>query len=122
MPRQAMILHLYNAGFHTKHIATVLNITVHTLYQHLKGIYYKFDVHNIDDAIEKGINVYYKPKTGGPVNQNLTMRDYFAAKALEGYLVAPDLGWDYAQVATASYKMADEMLKAREKRKREMSA
>jgi hypothetical protein len=45
----------------------------------------------------------------------ISMRDYFAAKALEGYLVAPDLGWDYAEVATASYKMADEMLKAREK-------
>ena len=45
----------------------------------------------------------------------MTLRDYFAAKALEGYLIAPDLGWDYAQVAVASYKIADEMLKAREK-------
>ena len=45
----------------------------------------------------------------------MTLRDYFAAKALEGFLIAPDLGWDYSEVARASYKMADEMLKAREK-------
>ena len=52
---------------------------------------------------------------GGAVQEGMTLRDYFAAKALEGYLIAPDLGWDYAEVATASYMMADEMLKAREK-------
>ena len=45
----------------------------------------------------------------------MTLRDYFAAKALEGFLIAPDLGWDYSEVARASYKMADAMLKAREK-------
>ena len=46
--------------------------------------------------------------------QGMTMRDYFAAKAMQGYLIAPDCGLDFDEIATASYKMADAMLRARE--------
>jgi hypothetical protein len=46
----------------------------------------------------------------------MTMRDYFAAQAMQGMLAACT-GWSDAyqeRMAKASYKMADEMLKARD--------
>ena len=46
----------------------------------------------------------------------MTMRDYFAAKAMQGMLAACT-GWSEAQqerLAKCSYAMADAMLKARE--------
>lgn len=46
----------------------------------------------------------------------MTMRDYFAAKAMQGYLAAPDCGLDMEEVAAFSYKMAGHMLAAREPR------
>ena len=55
MPRQRLILQHYRDGFTTAHIAKKLGIKVNTLYVHLKRIYYKLDVHNIRDAIEKGL-------------------------------------------------------------------
>ena len=46
----------------------------------------------------------------------MTLRDYFAAKAMQGLLSDPD--WrqdmDFDDTALAAYKMADAMLKARE--------
>ncbi len=60
-------------------------------------------------------------QTGGPAfpvppntwydKQGMTLRDYFAAKALT--LVWPD-GDDDEHVAQRAYEVADEMLKARE--------
>ena len=41
----------------------------------------------------------------------ISVRDYFAAKAMQGLIVDVD-GHDY--IAEVSYKMADAMLKARE--------
>lgn len=55
MPRQKQILELYKDGFTTARIAEKLGIKVNTLYTHLKRIYYKLEVHNIKDAIEKGL-------------------------------------------------------------------
>ena len=60
------------------------------------------------------------PKTpfieiGTPQN-GMTLRDYFAAKAMQGMLAACT-GWSEAQqerLAKCSYAMADAMLKARE--------
>lgn len=63
-------------------------------------------------------------QTGGPAfpyefgscNKGMTLRDYFAAKAMQGMLAACT-GWSEAQqerLAKCSYSMADEMLKARE--------
>ena len=46
----------------------------------------------------------------------MTLRDYFAAKAMQGLLA--DSGWrhdmDFEDTAHAAYKQADAMLKARE--------
>ena len=47
----------------------------------------------------------------------MTLRDYFAAKAMQGMLSGlladgMDLGW--SDVATNAYQMADAMMKARE--------
>jgi hypothetical protein len=51
------------------------------------------------------------------IDQNgMTLRDYFAAKAMQGLLSDPD--WrqdmDFEETAHAAYKQADAMLKARE--------
>jgi hypothetical protein len=63
-----------------------------------------------------------KKETGGPafpaMNDNgywvggMTLRDYFAAKAMEGKLSAGATGYD--DIALHAYKYADAMLKARE--------
>lgn len=47
--------------------------------------------------------------------RGMTLRDYFAAKAMQGMLSACT-GWseaDQERLAKCSYKMADEMMKAR---------
>ena len=69
--------------------------------------------------------------TGGPAfpikqyNRNImafeevcgmTLRDYFAAKAMQGFMASPLLKVELGEYATAlnAYKVADAMLKARE--------
>lgn len=50
-------------------------------------------------------------------DRGMTLRDYFAAKAMQGMLSACT-GWsesDQERLAKCSYKMADEMMKARNK-------
>ena len=61
--------------------------------------------------------------TGGPAfpapagrltpitDQGMTMRDYFAAKAMQGLM---DAAMPMPEIAQAAYQMADDMLKARE--------
>jgi hypothetical protein len=57
--------------------------------------------------------------TGGPafpvgLSAGMTLRDYFAAKAMEGVLSRPTAGLlDAEDIAPAVYRMADAMLKAR---------
>ncbi len=54
---------------------------------------------------------------GGGRIEGMTLRDYFAAKALQGLLVAtvtPITVWSQDDVAETAYKMADAMLKARQ--------
>ena len=46
------------------------------------------------------------------IEAGMTLRDYFAAKAMQGLIVSYPVSWDYAKEA---YKIADAMLKAREK-------
>lgn len=46
-------------------------------------------------------------------SQGMSLRDYFAAKALQG-LLASDVNAPIEQFASQSYLVADEMLKARE--------
>lgn len=53
------------------------------------------------------------PKEGDYWNfQGMTLRDYFAAKAMQGMLAGGRTGADY--VAGLAYQYADSMLKARE--------
>ncbi len=50
---------------------------------------------------------------GAFVDGGMTLRDYFAAKAMEGLLAGTKTG-SATVLATDSYKMADAMLRARE--------
>ena len=49
-------------------------------------------------------------------NDGMTLRDYFAAAALTGYLGNPEGNskWEISDVAQFCYRQADAMLKARE--------
>jgi len=50
-----------------------------------------------------------------PVTAGMTLRDYFAAKAMQGVLSRPTAGLLHAEdIAPAVYMMADAMLKARD--------
>lgn len=63
-------------------------------------------------------------KTGGPAfprqpgsDTGMTLRDYFAAKAMHGMAGSRrycEAGWDQAGMASQAYEIADAMLKARE--------
>jgi hypothetical protein len=59
------------------------------------------------------------PNEGGPGNlwneKGMTLRDYFAAKAMQGYASSADWRIDMGpeETAFAAYKQADAMLKAR---------
>ena len=57
-------------------------------------------------AIEK------KRKEGGDVMGTMTLRDYFAAKAMQG-LLASDVNAPLKTFATKAYEMADAMMEAR---------
>jgi len=48
-------------------------------------------------------------------NAGMDLRDYFAAKAMQGLLATvKDETWFQDEVATICYEMADKMMKARE--------
>ena len=47
----------------------------------------------------------------GDPNQGMTLRDYFAAKAMQGLM---DAAMPMPEIAQAAYQMADDMLKARD--------
>lgn len=46
--------------------------------------------------------------------QGMSLRDYFAAKAMQGMLVDKEIEGSWTRCAAWSYQMADAMLKARE--------
>lgn len=60
-----------------------------------------------------------KVKTGGPafpfsdIVSGMTLRDYFAAKALHGILADPEMALDDDKLAEWAYRVADTMIKAR---------
>lgn len=55
------------------------------------------------------------PQYDGMVHEGMTLRDYFAAKAMQGLLAAWTHGVPEASaIAPAAYQYADSMLKARE--------
>lgn len=51
--------------------------------------------------------------TGMIINTGMTMRDYFAAKAMQGMMSDPNLDMICNKVAQLSYNMADAMMKAK---------
>lgn len=58
-------------------------------------------------AFPHDLHDLYEPDTTG-----MTLRDYFAAKAMQGILAAGERGL-YADIADDAYKVADAMLRAR---------
>ena len=51
-------------------------------------------------------------KTGGYA-KDMTLRDHFAALAMQGFLAAdPDCEWDAEALAITAYEQADAMIKA----------
>ena len=59
--------------------------------------------------------------TGGPAfpygtaYAGMTLRDYFAAKAMQGICASgPTSDWSNTRIAVEAYEMADAMLKARQ--------
>lgn len=54
-------------------------------------------------------------KLGGQLSHGMTLRDYFAAKAMAGLCAHPELGQSSCvRIAQVSYEQADAMLAARE--------
>jgi len=58
--------------------------------------------------------------TGGPAfpveqhdKDGMTLRDYFAAKAMQGILTDPEIVMGATEIADLSYKYADAMMEAR---------
>ena len=56
------------------------------------------------------------PGIENPIYDGMTLRDYFAAKAMQGILTAtltPNTVWSQDDAAETAYNVADAMLKAR---------
>jgi len=57
------------------------------------------------------------PRPSSGVDQyaqtGMTLRDYFAAKALQGILTDAEIAMSISEIAELAYKYADEMMKAR---------
>ena len=53
-------------------------------------------------------------KDGGYAHE-MSLRDYFAGKALQGLVINPSSASVACPIATRAYELADAMLKAREK-------
>jgi len=53
------------------------------------------------------------PKTGSD-DKGMTLRDYFAAKAMQALIVEDDGRFPIDQVVRAAWQYADEMLRARD--------
>lgn len=59
----------------------------------------------------------HTPGTDSPINHpGMSIRDFFAAKALQGEIASPSLIWNddvFDATAANAYRFADAMLKAR---------
>ena len=55
----------------------------------------------------------HDPKTGS-MSHGMSLRDYFAAKALQGMIAEPSLKATPEEFAQKAYMIADAMLKARD--------
>jgi hypothetical protein len=63
------------------------------------------------------IPAFPRPHSGEKqyAQEGMTLRDYFAAKAMQGMLVNNGGGMPFRDLTEWSYCIADEMMKAREK-------
>jgi hypothetical protein len=63
----------------------------------------------------KGLSLIHGRPTEMVRHDGMDLRDYFAAKALEGSIASfdPKAFWNQDEVAQNCYKMADAMMKAR---------
>jgi hypothetical protein len=50
----------------------------------------------------------------GDFAKDMTLRDYYAGLAMQGFIAAPDCGWSEEEIPERAYAVADAMLKARE--------
>ena len=69
---------------------------------------------HIDYDLEAKLRTWWLNNTGGAAKEGITVRDYFAAKAMQVYLTA-SMGQmvDATNVAENAYLMADAMMQAR---------
>lgn len=60
--------------------------------------------------------IIQRENAGGQVMGMLNLRDYFAAKAMQGFAADPNASWagGISGMAECAYQWADAMLKARE--------
>ena len=68
---------------------------------------------HIDYDKENERRVWWLNKTGGSAAEGLTVRDYFAAKVLEGFLVSTKFKGSIEDYAIDGYAVADAMMKER---------
>lgn len=81
---------------------------------------------HIDYDLEAKLRTWWLNNTGGAAKDGITVRDYFAAKALDvafmrmNHNLTYDMGdewtWgkvEYEMIAELAYKLADHMMKAR---------
>lgn len=71
---------------------------------------------NWDTELDKEIEAYksWKERFGG-LSRDMTLRDYFAAKALQAIMTAGYWNWkEPGEDSARCYAMADAMIKARE--------
>ena len=61
----------------------------------------------------KDIPAFPQPINPNEQGRGMTLRDYFAAKAMQGMMSDPNLDMVCNKVAQLSYNMADAMMKAR---------
>jgi hypothetical protein len=52
---------------------------------------------------------------GGPASGGMSLRDYFAAAAMQGMLASPDGDGHIERYAVGAYQIADAMIAARER-------
>ena len=64
-------------------------------------------------AFPRSETLYPDGRTSDPGADGISMRDYFAAKAMQGYL-AHGKAYDFDDIAQVSFRVADAMIKARE--------
>jgi len=57
----------------------------------------------------------------GPESSGMTLRDYFAAAAMQGMLASPDGDGHIERYAIGAYQIADQMLATRERKSNEIN-